>query len=192
MGGKVLIQSWLNRTFHWLFSLTVMLLIVSGFYVHRPVSLGPTYSMGLNILIQTAVGFFASGVFFGWVYYHLATQSYRDIWFKFRDIGDFQGLLKYYFFIEKKPPQHGKYNSGQRLIYTSWFFAFIFMFLTGLILYSANFGNVQPFPVIFQKVLFYHFLGALWFLGTVPLHIYLVFTEDPARLQAMFSGWVKK
>jgi len=192
MEDKVLIQSRPNRIFHWLFTGSVILLIVSGFYISNPVSLGHVYDMDANILIQSAAAFFASGVFLAWVYHHITTRAYKDMWFRRRDVADLKGLLKYYFFMEEKPPVHGKYNSGQRLIYTSWFFAFIFMFLTGLVLYSANFGYVLPFPVVIQKIRFYHFLGALWWLGTVPLHIYLSFTEDPAKLQAIFTGWVKK
>lgn len=192
MEDKVLIQSRLNRLFHWLFAGSVILLIVSGFYISNPVSLGDVYDMDANILVQSAAAFFASGVFWAWVYHHIVTRAYKDMWFRRRDVADLKGLLKYYFFMEKKPPVHGKYNSGQRLIYTSWFFAFILMFLTGLVLYSANFGYVLPFPVVIQKIRFYHFLGALWWLGTVPLHIYLSFTEDPAKLQAIFTGWVKK
>ena len=148
--------------------------------------------MGTNILIQTSVGFLAAGLFISWVYFNIVTQAYQDILFRWRDLRDFKGLMKYYLFIEKKPPVHGKYNSGQRLIFTSWFIVFIFMLLTGLLLYSTSHGLVLPVPVIDQKVRFYHFLGALWFVGTVPLHIYLVLTEDPAKFQAMITGWIKK
>lgn len=192
MAGKVLIQSRLNRIFHWSFALIVFLLLASGFYIHHPVSLGDVYNMQANILIQAAAGFIASGIFALWVYHYLVTGAHKDIRFKKRDMADFWGLLKYYFFMEKKSPHHGKYNAGQKLIYTSWFFVFVLMFLTGLILYSANFGSILPFPVTVQKVRFYHYLGALWFLGTVPVHIYLVMTEDPAKLQAIFTGWVRK
>ncbi len=192
MEDKVLIQSWLNRVFHWLFAFGVILLITSGFYIYRPITLENIYDMGNNLLIHSTVAFFTSGVFFTWVYHHIITQSYRDVLFRLKDITDFKGLLKYYLFIETKAPVHGKYNAGQKFIYTSWFFAFIFMFITGIILYMANFGNILPFPVLLQKVRLLHFIGALWFLGTVPVHIYLAFTEDPAKLQAIFTGWVRK
>lgn len=192
MAEKILIQSRINRVFHWLFSIGVTLLLISGLYIHHPVDWGPFYDMGFNVLIQTTVGFFVSGVFFAWVYHHLVTQAYKDVWFRTRDIADLKGLMKYYFFIEEKTPVHGKYNAGQKLIYSSWVFAFVFMFLSGMVLYAANFGNILPLPIFLQTIRFYHYLVALYFLGTVLIHIYLVFTEDPAKLQAMFTGWVKR
>ncbi len=192
LAEKIYIQSRPNRIFHWISSVNVTMLLITGFYLTKPVNLGDIYEIDIAVFLQAAVGFFQSGIFFAWVYHHLVTGAYRDVRFRLQDAADFRGLLKYYFFMEKKPPVHGKYNAGQRLIYTSWFFVFSFMFITGLILYSANFGYVLPFPVLIQKVRFYHFFGALWFLGTVLVHIYLVLTEDPAKLQAMLTGWVRR
>jgi len=37
-----------------------------------------------------------------------------------------------------------------------------------------------------------HFLVAAFFAGTIPFHLYLVFSEDPAKLQAIFTGYVQK
>lgn len=192
MSQKVLFHSRTTRVFHWLFAASITVLIISGLYIHYPVDLGKFFNMGTAVALQKSFGIFASALFFAWVYYQIVTQAYKDIIFKFRDIADFKGLLKYYLFIEKKPPLYGKYNSGQRIMYTSWFFVFLFMFVTGMISYSAGFGNVLPVPVGLQKVKFYHFLGALWFMATIPVHVYLVLTEDPAKLQAMFTGWLKK
>ncbi|MBU7007413.1 cytochrome b/b6 domain-containing protein [Phosphitispora fastidiosa] len=192
MPQKVYIQSRLTRLFHWSSVITVTFLLISGLYISYPVDLGDVYDMDIAVFMQMTAGILQSGIFLAWVYHHLVTGAYRDIRFRRQDAVDFKGLLKYYFFMEKNPPVHGKYNAGQRLIYSSWFFIFIFMFITGLILYSSNFGYVLPYPVTIQKVRFYHFLGTLWFLGTVPLHIYLVLTEDPAKLQAMFTGWVRR
>lgn len=192
MSDKVLVQSRLTRIFHWSFAFCVTILLISGFYIHNPVDLGNKYDMGMNILLQTSFGFLATGIFAAWVYHHIMTQAYKDILVKNRDAADLVGLLKFYLFMEKKPPGHGKYNAGQRIIYSSWIFFFIFMFVSGLVLYLINFGNIIPVPVLIQKVRFYHFFGAIWFLCTVLIHIYLVFTEDPAKLQSIFTGWVKK
>jgi Ni/Fe-hydrogenase 1 B-type cytochrome subunit len=192
MSDQVLVHSRITRVFHWLFAVGVTLLIFSGLYIHYPADLGRFYNMGTNVAIQKVAGVFTSGIFFSWVYYQILTQAYKDIVFKVRDIVDFKGLLKYYLFMEKKPPGYGKYNAGQKMIFTSWFIVFIFMFITGLVLYYADLGYFHQAPVEYQKVRFYHFLGALWFMATVPVHIYLVLTEDPAKLQAMFTGWLKK
>lgn len=192
MSKKMLVQSLLTRIFHWSFAFCVILLLISGFNIHDPFRAGGFYEMKMNIFLQTVLGFIATGIFAFWIYHHIVTQAYKDILIRRRDLKDFVGLLKYYLFIEKKSPAHGKYNAGQRFVYSSWIVSFFFMSLTGIILHSSNFGNVIPFPITLQKVRFYHFLVSWWFLATVPLHIYLVLTEDPAKLQSIFTGWVKK
>jgi Ni/Fe-hydrogenase 1 B-type cytochrome subunit len=188
---KVLIQPIISRLFHWMFALCVILLLLTGFYIHGPVNLGQIFNMGKSIMLHSMIALVAIGLFLSRVYYYLITRSYRDIWFKFKDIDGLKGLIKYFLFIKKKPPLYEKYNSGQKLVYTSWLFAFIFMMISGSILYAVNFGNIVPFMITPQKARFYHFIGALYFLGTVFLHIYLVMTEDLAKLQAMLTGWVR-
>lgn len=192
MSQKVLFHSRTTRVFHWLFAGSMIMLLITGLYIHHPVDLGTFYNMGTAVVLQKFFGVVASTLVFSWVYYQIVTQAYKDIAFKFRDAADFMGLLKYYLFMEDKPPVYGKYNAGQRIMYTSWFFVFLFMFVTGLVLYWTDVGNLPQVPVSLQKVRFYHFLAALWFMGTIPVHIYLVLTEDPAKLQAMFTGWLKK
>ena len=190
MTEKVCRQSRLNRIFHWLFALSILSLIISGFSTYWPPSI--EHGMAVHNTVHRSLGFFATGLFWGWVYYHIVTQSYTDVWFRVREIKDLKGLFSYYFFFRKNLPRYGKYNPGQKLIYTGWFFGFIFQFVTGLLLYTANFGNILPFPITLQQLRFYHYAVALWFLGTTPLHIYLATTEDPAKLQAMLTGWVRK
>lgn len=188
---EIMIHSRFDRICHWLMVILVSVLLLSGYYIHTPGRLGKIYDMGLNIMIQSIFGFLATGVFSLWMYKKIVTQSYKDVLFRKRDIFDLKGLLKYYLFMENKPPVHGKYNAGQKLVYTSWFFVFIIMSITGLILYSVNFGYILPLQVNVQKIRFYHFIAACYFMGTIPLHIYLSVTEDPAKLQAIFTGWVK-
>lgn len=190
MTEKVLRQSRWNRLFHWLFAFSIIMLLITGLSTFWFISIGEV--TGIRVMVHRSVGFFASGLFCGWVYYHLVTQLYRDVWFRTCEIPGFKGLLKYYFFIQTKLPPYGKYNPGQKLVYTGWFFGFILQFVTGIILFTAGMGNILPFPVLMQKMRFYHFAGALWFLGTIPLHIYLAVTEDPGKLQAMLTGWVRK
>ena len=43
-----------------------------------------------------------------------------------------------------------------------------------------------------QGARFLAYLGALWFLFTVPGHVYLAVTEDPGKLQAIFSGELRE
>lgn len=188
---KVLIHSRASLFFHWAFAVVITLLLLSSFYIHRPLVLGPLFNMGKNLFVHRTMAYTAMGIFTGWTYYIIVTGDYRNLLFRFRDIREFPAFFRYNLFLEQKLPPHGKYNVGQKLIYSGWFFAFVFLAVTGLFLQFPAWANYVP-PLTLQQIRYYHFLVALYFLATIPLHVYLAVTEDPARLQAIFTGWVKK
>lgn len=189
--NKVLIHSRASRLLHWSFAVVITLLILSSFYIHRPQVLGPLFNMGKNLFVHRSMAYAAMGIFTAWVYYMIATGDYRNIWFRLADVRQIPAFLKYNLFLEQKLPPHGKYNVGQKIIYTSWFFVFIFQAVTGLLLQFPAWTGYVP-PLTLQPIRYYHFLVALYFTATVMLHLYMAMTEDPARLQAIFTGWVKK
>lgn len=191
MKDKVLVHSRASRLFHWSFALSVILLMLSGFLIHRPLDLGRLFNIGKAVFYQQVAAYTAMGIFTAWVYYMIVTGDYRNLLFRFRDVREFPAFFKYTLFLEQKLPPHAKYNVGQKLIFTNWFIAFIFQAVTGLFFLRPAWANYVP-PLTLQHMRYYHFLVALYFMVTVAVHIYLAVTEDPARFQAMFSGWVKK
>lgn len=187
---KVLIHSRASRLFHWSFALSAILLILTGFYNHRPFYLGPVVYRGITHTLHIS-GYLSMGIFTAWIYYMIVTGDYRHLLLRLRDLREFPVLIKYNLFLEQKLPPHAKYNVGQKLIYTGWFFAFVIEAVTGLFMEFPGWIKHIP-PLTMQQIRYYHFVVGLYFVVTVPLHVYLAVTEDPARFQAIFTGWVKK
>lgn len=188
---KVLIQPRFIRILHWLLAGSFVILTVTGLYIHNPIISAPYLNMTSAILLQQTVGFIAAGLVTLRLYYGFTTGDYKNLLFRLSDFKQFVGLMKFYLFIERQEPPHEKYNAGQKLIFTLWFFVFIFQFYSGMLLYFPGFTTQYTFLGLLQNLRFYHYLGALWFLATLPVHVYLVLTGDPGRLQAIFTGWAR-
>ncbi len=191
MTQEVLIQPLINRIFHWLIALGFTLLVMTGLYIHYPIITAPYITMTMAEQFQFSVGFITTGLVIARVYYGIVTADYKNILFRLADVKPFGQLIQYYLFLRKKEPAHAKYNAGQKLIYTSWVFLFFFQFFTGILLYYPFLASSRYVAWPLQTIRFYHYLVALWFLGTIPVHIYLVLTADPGRLQAIFTGWAR-
>ncbi len=189
--NKVLIHSRASRLFHWSLALSIMVALPAGFYYHYPLDLGPHYGTGLNGFIKQIASFASMAVFSAWVYYIAITGDYRNHLFSFSELKHFLPLFKYYLFVEKKLPPHPKYNIGQRFFHVAWFLGFLIQSGTGLLLLFPDWTNLVV-PLTHQQLRYYHFMVALFFAGSIFLHIYLALTEDPARLQSMFTGWIKR
>ncbi|KNZ69432.1 (Ni/Fe) hydrogenase, b-type cytochrome subunit [Thermincola ferriacetica] len=190
-GQKVLIQPRGIRILHWLLAFGLVALLLSGLYIHSPFITAPYVTLRTAQIIQLGAGFITAGIVALRLYYALVTGDYKNIMFKPADFKEFIKLIKYYLFLAQKEPPHKKYNAGQKLIFTSWLIAFLFQFCTGLLLYYPVWVNNHPFFGHLQTIRFYHYLVALWFLATLPIHVYLVLTGDPGRLQAIFTGWAR-
>lgn len=183
------------RIFHWLFFGTALIVIFTSFL--KVFRIGSVFGWP-----ETTVSFYhqTSGFAFFYlivfrVYYSLITGSWRQ---EIPTINEFKtapAFLKYFSFLtETKPPVFPKYNIGQKLVFLSWAVLVILQTITGVILMFP----IQTKPVVsflfgsLQMVRLVHFLLFAYFFITVLIHIYLVFTEDPAKLQAMFTGYLKK
>ena len=129
----------------------------------------------------------------GQIYYYIYTRKFTEVIFLPRDLQNLRSFSRYYMFIANETPNYGRYNPGQKAIYTVWLAA---------IMLSIICGNALLFPddtVWLQKIMhglntirIIKYFIVMFFVGTIPLHLYLVFTEDPAKLQAMFTGYIKK
>lgn len=180
------------RIFHWVMAGTVVLLVLTGlFFYTQPETIRiPTR---LIRLVHGSGGFVLMANLTGQIYFYAITGKYKEVLFGWWDLGNVPGFLRYAFFLTANHPNFGKYNPGQKLIYTSWALAVMISAVSGLvlmfpgetILFQRWFGGLQTFRLI-------KYFITSWFVITIPVHLYLVFTEDPAKLQAMLTGYVKK
>ncbi|HWR43695.1 cytochrome b/b6 domain-containing protein [Sporomusa sp.] len=187
---KLLLHPLSVRIFHWVMFSAVVYLVITGLYLHDPWG-GLPY--GLIRKTHSIAGIFLILNLFGQIYYYIVTGKYTEVLFTSRDIPNIRSFFRYALFITENHPNYGRYNPGQKVLFTSWglvvllsgFAALPHFFPEHASWLSRPFGGLMGSRIIFYAI-------AMFFLATIPLHLYLVFTEEPAKLQAMFSGYVKK
>jgi Ni/Fe-hydrogenase 1 B-type cytochrome subunit len=75
----------------------------------------------------------------GRVYYAIAAKDAKNIVFSVKeDTPKFPSMIKYYLFLANTHPYYGKYNPGQKMMYTGWLFMALIQIITGFILYKPD------------------------------------------------------
>jgi thiosulfate reductase cytochrome b subunit len=191
-GKIILFQPIWVRVFHWGFALSLTVILLTGLELHRPASfLALNYSEVLTTHITFA--WFA----LGFVAIRIADALLRrdhSLIPSIQDLKYFPKLMAYYFFLRFDPPPCRKYNSGQILIYSSWIIFFLAASLLGLASYWQGQHLIWVWRLVggFQVLRWIKFMISIYLLATIPLHIYLLLTEDLSRLQAMITGYERK
>ncbi|EIW19999.1 MULTISPECIES: cytochrome b/b6 domain-containing protein [Pelosinus] len=189
---KLLLYPLPIRLFHWVMSSAVIVLLFTGLYMDDPWSrlqlpmeaVRKTHTLFSSILIVNLVGH---------LYYYLYTNRITEILILPRDWVNVPSFMRYVFFISEGHPNFGRYNPGQKLIFSLWFLAVIIVAITGsAMLYSGSSQWLQWKLGGLNAIRMLHYSVAIFFAMSIPLHLYLVFTESPANLQAMFTGYIHK
>lgn len=180
------------RIYHWVMAISVIILTITGFHLSQPF---PWLAVKMSSVrkIHFIFGFIALANFTAHVAFYLITKTYNDILFRWRNLKDIPSFAKYFLFLNEPHPNFGKYNPGQRLLFCSWAVALIFGGIAGLATYfpqKAVFVNKLYGGL--QGIKWAKYLTGVFFAATIPIHLYLVFSEDPAKLQAIVTGYVRK
>lgn len=191
-GNVVLTQPAAVRIFHWGFAFTLTGLILTGLELHKPLSfIAVQFSkvfIAHSILAWLALSFFALRLV------DMILRKDTSLLLTWQDLKSSPRLLAYYLFLRSTPPPGGKYNSGQKLIFSSWLLLFAFIAFISMASYWAG-EHLDWVPRLlggFQVLRWIKFISLVYFSATIPLHIYLSLTEDLSRLQAMVSGHEQK
>jgi Ni/Fe-hydrogenase 1 B-type cytochrome subunit len=189
---KLLLHPLPVRIFHWTMFATVSALVLTGLYLDDPF---PDRLLSLRTvrLIHGSAGMLLMANTFGQFYYYIVSRKYSEVLLLPRDLANIRSFLRYYLFITEGHPNYGRYNPGQKVLYTSQWLAVLLASLVSMVLLfpdqtawlQRNMGGLNTLRLIKYTI-------AMYFLSTVPWHLYLVFTEDPAKLQAMFTGYAKR
>lgn len=182
----------LVRFCHWGFAVSISGLLVTGFELHQPapflaVQYGQLYVIHM-VFCWFSLAFFALRVA------DVIVRQDTSMLATLKDVKDFPRLLAYYFFLRATPPPAGKYNSGQKLVFTSWFIVFLLGSLLG---FSSYYQGEHLTWVIritggVQMLRWIKYAFAVYLSATIALHIYLSLTQDLSRLQAMLTGYERK
>lgn len=186
-------QTAFGRLFHWTHVLLLGLAIGTGLLLGDP----SIFPIPMRTIRHTHLWINAilSALILARIYYAFVTGDYRNFLFHRGDGKRFVKLMTYYFFLAKEAPyEETKYNIGQRLIYVSWIFAWLFQAVTGILLANPHHEQSVLLATYFggyQTIRMTRYLIAVYFVVTIIVHIYLATTSDPAKFQAMFSGFVR-
>ncbi|NMA70036.1 MAG: cytochrome b/b6 domain-containing protein [Desulfitobacterium sp.] len=180
------------RIFHWGFAFTLTGIILTGFILHKPLPfLALTYS---KIFIYHVIFGWLATAFFIFRLVDMLIRKDKTLLPSLGELKNLPKLLAYYLFLRPYKPPSGQYNIGQKLIFISWLILFPFLVLLSLGSYFAgqHLDWVVKFIGGLQYLRMTKYLGAVYFVATILLHIYLSLTEDLASLQSMVTGYEQK
>ncbi len=193
----VYLWHWPIRAMHWAAAVSIVVLIVTGFYIGAPYFAPPEststpYLMGWIRLTH----FLAAGVLVATgivrLYWLIAGDKFERLPALFpvrrRDWVNLYRMVKYYLMIHpERAPHYLGHNPLQQLSYTLVYVLTLVMVLTGFALY----GQSNPGGVIYvafawvphllgglQVVRFVHHVTTWFFLIFIPFHIYLAVRSD--------------
>jgi Ni/Fe-hydrogenase 1 B-type cytochrome subunit len=178
------------RILHELIMVSILLLIITGFYIHRPFVGGAGFLMSL----MRGVHFFFAIVLIITTVARVVTMFVgkdRD-WRSFIPTGaDFKLLpktIKYYTYIGKEPELKKKYNPLQMLSYCIAFIFIIFQIISGLALQNPD-GAFGWFNYVWFnneiEVRMAHFVVTWLFIMFMMIHVYLTIREKFSEIKEM-------
>jgi len=178
------------RLLHWSNMISITMLCLTGFYIHAPQSFRLFENMDNARTFHFA---FAMLLIVGvvWrIYLGFATGDWKNIVYApIKDTKKLPSMIKYYTFLAKDHPFYGKYNPGQKAMYTSVFVLAIVMIITGFILYKpVTFASWAYFFGGYLVVRMIHYIITWIFVIMVLVHVYLDLAEGLPVLVSMFTG----
>ena len=177
------------RILHGLIMTSIIVLIITGFYIHRPFVEGGGFLMAM---VRGVHFFFAAVLVISAVIRIIAMFVGKDRdWRSFiptgSDIKLLPKMLGYYAYINKEPVIVKKYNPLQMMSYCLAFILIIFQALSGLaLLWPSAFGWFNY--VWFQSVIdvrIAHFVVTWLFIIFMMIHVYLTIREKFSEIKEM-------
>jgi len=178
------------RIFHWTNMISITLLVLSGFYIHAPESFAIFKNMDNARMLHFAMAYVLTFGVIGRVYYAIAAKDAHNIVFNPKtDTPKFPSMIKYYLFMADSHPYYGKYNPGQKMMYTGWLVMALLMIVTGFVMYNPNaFMAVGGALGGLIAVRMIHLITTWLFVISVVVHVYLDVSEGVPVLLSMFTG----
>lgn len=178
------------RILHEIIMVSILLLVITGFYIHRPFVGGGGFLMAMT----RGVHFFFAGILIIAVVARIVAMFVgrdRD-WHSFIPTGsDFKLLpriINYYAYIGKEPELKKKYNPLQMISYCLAFILILFQILSGLALKYPD-GAFSWFNYGWFnneiEVRMAHFVVTWLFVMFLMIHVYLTIREKFSEIKEM-------
>ena len=178
------------RLFHWINMIAITILILTGFYIHAPQSFRLFSNMDIARSIHFVMAYLLCFGVVGRMYYMIVAHDTKNIIYEpVNDTKKLPSMIKYYLFLADDHPFYGKYNPGQKGMYTGVFFMAALMIITGFIMYKPlTFGFMAGWVGGFLVVRIIHYIITWIFVLCILAHLYLDIAEGVPVLKSMFTG----
>jgi len=186
-----------TRIIHGVHLIAMIILILTGFYIYAPATFRIFPDMNTARYIHFIFMYVIGWTMVYKIYYSIVTGEIKELIFRWRDLLELPALIKYYLygiFTHAPKKDYGKYNPGQRLIYSMWPLLLLAQGVTGMAMYFVSRWSV--FNNIFgglQNIKFIHFIICWLFAITVVAHLYLGSTGPKVLdfYKSVVTGWEK-
>lgn len=206
----VYLWSWPIRAMHWVAAVSIVVLVVTGFFIGRPYFVaggesGSPYVMGTVRLIHylAAAVFVMTGIV---RLYWLFAGNKFERWHALLPVTpkDFVNLfrqVKHYALLDRagEEPHYLGHNPLQQFSYTAVYLLALIQVITGFALYVQATPQSWPFQVFgwvipglggLQTVRFIHHVTTWAFLIFIPMHIYFATRADVLEHEGSISSIV--
>ena len=178
------------RICHWINMISITTLVLTGFYINSPLEFRLFNNMDFPRMLHFIMAFVLCFGTLLRVYYAIATKDWKNIIYQpIKDTMKLPSMLKYYLFLSDSHPYYGKYNPGQKGMYTMWLALILVQIITGFMLYLPNsfvaLGGALGGMMVVRLI---HLVVTWLFVITVVLHVYLDVSEGVPVLKSMFTG----
>ena len=186
-----------TRIVHGLHLIAMVMLILTGFYIYSPTVFRIFPSMDSARYVHFIFMYLIGWTMVYKTYYVIATGEIKELIFRWRDLLEMPALIKHYLygiFVGAPHKDYGKYNPGQRMIYSMWPLLLLAQGITGIAMYFttrwASFNNL--FGGL-QNIRLIHFIICWLFALTVVAHLYLGSTGPKVIdfYKSVITGWEK-
>ena len=182
---------------HWINLVAMIVLIISGFMIHFPVPATMGVARGMHIffgfvlfincLVRIFLSFIVKSAPTGGT--RQTVKDYKT-WLPQKDNRHQGGAwIKYYLFLKKDHPLSAKLGVPQKLSYLLIPILIIFMFLTGLCLWTPTAGAMAWLTNAWggaMSVRIIHYFGMFVFIIFMFIHVYLANVEGTEPTKLMF------
>jgi Ni/Fe-hydrogenase 1 B-type cytochrome subunit len=206
--------NWAYRIDHWVRVASIVVLVITGFYIHRPspTFAGATPDQWSELMSQVLFAHYVAGYVFTLT---LVTRVYRAFNSKFdadwRDfvswqiIRDMPQTLLYFLFLRKRHKKYRRYDPLQALTYLFMAVLAVVQILTGFALYHGTvFGLAAPDSFRWVSYVLggdsntrlVHYLNMWVFVVFTLVHVYMAamvsWTERDQSFRSIFTGYKLK
>ncbi len=197
--------SLLLRLFHWMFALSIVFLVVTGFYINNPwtntmIEGSASFPMAIMRYIHYIAAYVLSSAVLIRLFLYIFGNAQERIWdilpITRRNLNNLKMTLLQYSYISDKHDERLGHNILAGLAYLLTFIAALLMIVSGFyMLYPESAFWAKWGVILFssqQFARYLHHITMWWFMIFAVIHIYLCIwndcTEPEGLISSIFTG----